>query len=380
MRRLILSSALGGFLLSGCTNDQAFTTPPAAGVARSQKADTPAPAARPTSFLDALPEQAGDATSGEVAARIRATVNGVPIFDEEVKANGYQFFMLIRDMPEPDHTRKYNELYREILNTLIDRELLIQDAQARLKKAGSQVMKKLEDAAEKEFDKKWVRSMKKNNPNIKTDDDLKDFLRHQGLSFDMIRRQWIRQFIASEYLRNRVIDQLGKIGHEEMVEYYEQHIKEFMLEDTVEWEDMFISAAAGKYASREEAHRVAEQLKARLIQGDDFKTLCKEYDDGLTSKTNGQGVGKKRGEIQPRDCEPHLFSMQPGDIGPIIELPGGFHVFQLVTRTYAGRKPFDPEVQKEIRNKLRGEMYEREAKKISADLKRRAIIDYAKGS
>ena len=51
-----------------------------------------------------------------------------------------------------------------------------------------------------------------------------------------------------------------------------------------------------------------------------------------------------------------------------------------MSRTVAGRRPFDQEVQKEIRNKLRAEMYEREAKKISADLKRRAIIDHARGT
>src|SRR5207253_4747917 len=119
------------------------------------------------------------------------------------------------------------------------------------------------------------------------------------------------------------------------------------------------------------------QIKARVQKGEDFKALCKKYDDSNSAATDAMGIGKKHGEIQPADCEQHLFVMQPGDIGPIVELPGGYHVFRLVTRVYAGRKPFDMEVQKDIHNKLRAEMYEREVKKIVEDLKRHAVIDRA---
>src|SRR5205823_1706925 len=110
-----------------------------------------------------------------------------------------------RQLAEPERSKKLREIFKDTLDQLIERELLIQDAQARLRKGGPAIMQKLQDAAEKEFDNRWVRSMKERNANIKSDDDLKAFLRAQGLSFDMIRRQWTRQFIATEYLRNRVM-------------------------------------------------------------------------------------------------------------------------------------------------------------------------------
>src|SRR5262245_27665551 len=107
MRWLFLSSVVGCSVLGGCMHEKPYATPPAAGVARSQKSDPPSPPPRGNSFLDVLPDRPADATSGEVAARIRATVNGVPIFDEEVQANAYQFFVLLRDVPEPERTRKH---------------------------------------------------------------------------------------------------------------------------------------------------------------------------------------------------------------------------------------------------------------------------------
>ncbi len=378
-RHLLLAPVVGSTFLGGCGgNSGQFTAPSAPTVARSQKAEPPAPdpAVPKANYLDQLPEQPADATIGEIAVRIKATVNGVPIFDEEVQANAYQFLLATNGMAEPERTRKRREIIKETTDALIEREILIQDAMARLKKAGPQVMAKLQEGADKEFDRRWVTSMKK-GAQIKSDDELKELLRRQGLSFDMIRRQWTRQFIASEYLRQRVLSVLDKVGREQLMDYYEGHPEDFKQDDAVEWLDLFVSATAGKYPSREAARQMAEQIVARGKQNEDFAALVKQFDEGDSSFRNGAGIGKKRGEIQPVECEEHLFAMKAGDIGPIIESTNGFHVFKLMKREFAGKKPFDEEAQKDIRGKLRTAMYEIESKKIIEDLKRKAYIEYS---
>src|SRR5262245_3031155 len=138
----------------GCGSDRpmvaAANTPPQAAppaeigppaVARSQK-DEPAKSnpiqpVKHTSILDSLPDYSEDVTSGQVAARIRATVNGVPVFDEEVQAAGYQVFQLIRQLPEPERSRKYREIFMETLDQLVEREVILQDAFTRLEKINS---------------------------------------------------------------------------------------------------------------------------------------------------------------------------------------------------------------------------------------------------
>src|SRR4051794_25474475 len=139
-RKYLCASVVSCTFINGCMGDQQVKSPPAPAVTRPQKADPPpAPTGR-NNFLDVLPEQPEDAASGAVAARIRATVNGVPIFDEEVQANAYQFLLALKDVPEPERTTKRREVFKETLDQLIERELLIQDAQARLKKAGPTVI------------------------------------------------------------------------------------------------------------------------------------------------------------------------------------------------------------------------------------------------
>ena len=68
--------------------------------------------------------------------------------------------------------------------------------------------------------------------------------------------------------------------------------------------------------------------------------------------------------------------MKDGEI-TALELANGFHVIRLVKREYAGTKPFDEKTQAQIRDKLRNEVFAREAKKIVEDLRSRATIEVA---
>src|SRR5688572_25656741 len=126
-RRYFLSSVVGTAFLSGCTSNEPkldFDVPVRPKASRSQEPDPPPKPVRPrTNFLDVLPEQPADAVSGQVAARIRATVNGVPIFEEEVKTSTHQIESAIRSLPEPERTKKLREAQREVLEAIIEREL-----------------------------------------------------------------------------------------------------------------------------------------------------------------------------------------------------------------------------------------------------------------
>lgn len=351
---------------------------PSPTVARSQKADAVADLVR-VALLDPVQDtvNGGGGGNGLVAARISATVNGVPIFDEEVEATSYQFIFALRDLPEAEFVKKKRAIEKEALDQLIERELILQDAAERLKKGGPKIIERLRESANKEFDRRWVKAMMKGN-NIKTDADFKELLRRQGLSLATIQRQWVRQFMATEYLRSRVMPYVDKPGHEHMLDYYESHPGEFQVDDSVNWQDIFISARNKKYATPEAARKVAEDIARRLRAGADFKALCDEYDDGLSRDRGGAGEGHKRGEIRPAEVDVHLFAMHDGDVGPVVEIGSGFHVIRVIKREVAGLRPFDEDVQKEIRVKLRTEAFTRETKKIIADLKKKAVVIYAR--
>jgi hypothetical protein len=344
-------------------------------LARAQKPDVKQAS---LSTLDVVPERSVEASQGHPINLIRATVNNVAILDSEVKAASYQALLATHAMnlPPEERSRREVEIYKAALDQLIEREVILQDAFTRLSKGpgGNAVLKKLEDIAGREFDKRWVQAMKAGN-HIKSDEEFKAFLKAQGLELAMVKRQWERNFMATEYLRNRVLGVVDRIGHAQMVEYYEKHPEEFKVDDAVEWQEIFVHNTL-RHGSREAARRFAEVLAGRVRNGEDFTSLSKQFDDGESSLRGGEGLGRKRGEISPREAEPILFAMKDGEVR-VLEQENGFHVIRLLKRTQAGVRPFDEKVQREIRDKLRNEAAQREIKKLVTDLKRKAVIEYA---
>ena len=141
----------------------------------------------------------------------------------------------------------------------------------------------------------------------------------------------------------------------------------------MKWQDIFILAS--RFPSRETAKQFAEQLRNRAAAGEDFARLASQYDNGTSSYQGGEGFGHRPGEIKPPEAESFLFQMRDGAVGPLVEITNGFHIIRLVKRQYAGRMPFDEKTQKRIKDKLRGEVFDREMKRIVNDLKRKAVIE-----
>ena len=165
------------------------------------------------------------------------------------------------------------------------------------------------------------------------------------------------------------------ITPQDVRDYFDQHPDEFRTEDRVQWQDIFVDS--GKYGSREAALRAAQNLVAQARAGADFAELAKQYDNGDSNLRNGAGLGEKRGEVRPPALEAVVFALRQGDVADPVEIGTGFHVVRVARRTYVGIKPFDDELQRQIRNRLQNVIAEREYKRLVDDLKRRAVVQIA---
>jgi hypothetical protein len=365
------------FLLAGCGSDRPSlaandssptvnTAPPSPPEKRLQT-DDPDDSVRPANYQP-LPEP----DPARVAVRVLAQVNGVAILDKEVKEACYPQLLATQSLSEPERSARRAEIIRQQLQQIIEREVILQDLYQRLAKQ-KRVLEKLDEAADKEFDKR-LKGIKEHNANIKTDDDLKKAFASMGLSIEGFRRQIKREFMAREYMRNLVFPTVDSgIGLPQIRDYYSQHPDEFRQEDRVEWQDIFIDQS--KYASREEARRAAQTVADQARSGQDFVRLANQYDKDNSGFGKAEGLGQRRGEIRPIECESHLFQMRPGEVGPVMELPTGFHVFRLVRRDYAGQTPLNDKTQDEIRKKLQMQVAEREWKYTLGELKKKAKIE-----
>jgi parvulin-like peptidyl-prolyl isomerase len=309
--------------------------------------------------------------AGQVAVKIRAHVNGNPILEDELREAMVMRMGEVLAMPEARRAAFFQEVAGRELERLIDRELILQEAMQKIKELKRpQLLDQLKSEAAKEADRR-IKDVKAATK--KTNDaEFKAFMQQQGLSVDGLRRQTERNFMMTEYIRNLIYPSVQRINLQQVRDFYDENPELFSRTDRVKWLDVFIDAS--RFPDYDAARRHAEMVAERARAGEDFAALAKQFDHGDSSLRNGEGLGQKRGEIKPVQAEGVLFTLKPGEVGPLIDLGFGYHVVKVVERDYAGLEPFDTQCQARVREKLRGQIAEREYKRIVDDLKRRATI------
>lgn len=331
--------------------------------ARAQK-----PEIKQTAATSLAPAALAD---GTVAVRAIAYVNGQPIFDFELRDAMLQRMREVANLDEPLRSKKLKEIEEQELDRLIEREVILEDCFARLKKIKGKAMEELQRAATREFEN-WLRQFK-TSTNLKSDSEVHEVLAAQGTSADNIRRQLERSFMSMEYMRNLILPKIQVIPLADVNDYYREHRDEFTEPDRAKWQDIFIDAS--KFSNKLAAKDYAEQIITRLRGGEDFVALSRKlHDSGINPLLSADGIGEKRGEIQPPEVERALFQLESGQISAPIEMPGGYHVVRVLERRKAGIKPLTPEVQADIRKRIQSTIADREYRRLVEEMKSKAIV------
>ncbi len=293
------------------------------------------------------------------------------ITDQEVKEAMWQQFQLLEPYEGLERQAKEKELYAQSLRKTIERELILDDMYAKLKKANKMnVIEEIKEFAVQTTD----RQLKKfrDRAGAKTDDEFAAMLRAQGLTVLVIRRQIERQLMAEQYVNSMLKEKGRRVGLGEIRDYYDKHPNEFQSPDSVKWQHIFIST--NRHANPQAAYNHAAQILQLAASGNDFAALAMKYDDGVAKQQKGIGTGEKRGEILPADVEPTVWALKPGQISNVIQTPTGYHIVRIVEREVAGVQPFDTKMQGKIRDKLNDSNYETEYKKLVEQLWRKGVV------
>ena len=83
---------------------------------------------------------------------------------------------------------------------------------------------------------------------------------------------------------------------------------------------------------RKRAQDLADDIRKRLDNGEDFEALAKKYSDDPGSGPQGGDLGfVKRGTFVP-EFEAMAYKLDPDEISPVIETEFGFHIIQMIER------------------------------------------------
>ena len=173
----------------------------------------------------------------------------------------------------------------------------------------------------------------------------------------------IKRKLKSRLMIDRLLeDELGKEASptdEDLNKFYQENIENYMSEEQVRVSQIFIEPASQDAAK--EAFIALRAVRQELLQGKDFDEAAREHSsDGDRDVDLGF---MKQGETMP-EVEAITFSMNIGEISPIVATHYGFHLFKVT-----GHKEPEPVPLEEI---------EGLSERYLAEQKAKAIDDYIK--
>jgi hypothetical protein len=139
----------------------------------------------------------------EATPRVVAKVNEQPIFENELReACLLMGWREIAQLPAPNPSARPEDIERQVLEKLIERELLFSAAHDSLSKR-PEVWGKLMDYAEKEYDKQVGRMQRL--ASAKDEEALRPMLAGLGMTLESFKRNVVRAFVANEYARSHLM-------------------------------------------------------------------------------------------------------------------------------------------------------------------------------
>ena len=208
--------------------------------------------------------------------------------------------------------------------------------------------------------------------------DLERELTRLGSSLADVRRSFNERVIASEWIRTKVkINE--EVSPEEMLEYYQAHLTDFDFPSKARWEELMVRKS--RFADPREAYaeiatwatKCGSADAANGVRGPAFAEVAKAKSDGFKAKEGGQHDWTTKGALKAVAIDQALFSLEIGQMSPILESDEGFHIVRVLERQEAGRKPFK-DVQPEIREKLKEQRFQAGIEQYLTKLRRDARV------
>lgn len=341
---------------------------------------TVAPPATPAPTADGTVSPVAAVSSNHAGLDDAATqVRVVAVIGSDVVITDDEVWQMVRQqageyvrLTGAERDAKEKEMFRKSLRMVIERELVIDDFMKKVKKNKPQMLDEIYENASS-MAARNLQGFKKAN-NLKNDEELAKAFRSQGLSFKSIQRMFERNAIMEMYVGNIIREERNKVGLAQIEQYYKAHAddKDLKVDDRAKWQYLFVPYT--RFATPDEARKYTDGLLARVKAGEDFAAVAEKYGGEVCKQMKGEGVGEKRGEINPPQLEPTVFQMAPGQTSGVIQTDTGLHVVKVVEREQAGVKPFDDKTQALIRQKLMAQAKEKAQAKLIEELWRKTTV------
>jgi parvulin-like peptidyl-prolyl isomerase len=277
-------------------------------------------------------------TSDKVSPNVRivATVNGDPITLAEFQER------FTRAGLKPEREVEL-QVKKEFLNRLIERTMMLREAQRKRIKVGLPEINKRISEFRTQHGK-----------------DVKEELDDLGIDFEKWKSD-IWENLMIERLLARAVYRKISVSSSEARRYYQANLQEFERPEQVRARQIVT-------ATEEDAKKALELLHS----GTDFAVVAKEKSTAPEAGSGGDLGYFAMGEM-PAEFNV-IFGLPKNGVSGIVKSPYGYHIFKLVDKRRAGRLSFE-EAYKEITEKLRREKEDKRYKQWLKELRSRTKFE-----
>ncbi len=232
---------------------------------------------------------------------------------------------------------KIQDARKSVLQDLIDRQLIIQEFQARELQIPDRMLDQhIDDLVMEQFG-----------------GDLEAFLKTlqaQGFTIsrfrDMEREKIIVQAMRQQNVRRNVL-----ISPRRIEQYYSEHRSDFSTPEQVKLRLIKINKESGEEGAEDQTQKaIADEIRDKLASGADFERMAQMYSDDSTRDVGGDWGWIERDTLTEK-LTSEIFKLRAGEISQVIELGDFYYILMVEARKSSSTRPLT-EVRSEIESKL----------------------------
>ncbi|MBW2614776.1 MAG: peptidylprolyl isomerase [Deltaproteobacteria bacterium] len=287
-----------------------------------------------------------------------AVVNGSVIsrvsFDREMSGVRQRF----SSMGKPLSASKLQELEKKVLDNLINIELLYQQS----RKVGTKV-----DEAEVSAQ---FETLKERFP---SEAEFKNAIKKMKLTEAVMKSQIRRGIAIQRFLDKKTLGKV-EVTEEEIKAYYDSHTNLFKEPEQVRASHILIKVEPGaNEKNKAKARKKIEKIRQRLVKGEDFGALAKEFSQCPSSAKGGDlnYFGRRQ---MAKPFEDAAFALKVDELSDVVETRFGYHLIKL-----SDKKPANTHSYKDMKDRIRKNLMQEkirvEVSNYVQELKKKANIE-----
>ncbi len=251
-----------------------------------------------------------------------------------------------------------SEFKKKALERLIERELLYQESQKKAIKIDEAAVNEKMEALKKRFS---------------SDAEFKNSLSKMKLSETIIRSDFKRGMAIQKFIDNKFVETI-KLSDKEIKTYYDGNPDYFKQPEQVHASHILLKAdPKGDASQKTEARKKIEDIQQKLLKGEDFAALAKEFSQCPSSNKGGDMGYFKRGQMV-KPFEETAFGLKPGKVSDIVETRFGYHLIKVIDKKPNSVIPYQ-DVKDRLSQYLKQEKVKKEVSLHVEKLKQKAKIE-----